>query len=78
MDGTGQNQVVATFCKENDWKVEHVPLDTPKLNNVVERRFTIRWETAKTWTQNERLKPIVLGNKKVLVEEIITAYFLNE
>ena len=47
MDDTGKNRAISSLCKENDVKVECVPLDTPKLNNMVERGFSIRWETTK-------------------------------
>ena len=45
---------------------------------MVERGFAIRWETAKTLMQNAGLKPNVKKNKKIIVEAIKTACFLNE
>ena len=66
IDNAGENQAVATLCKENDVNVEYVPQDPPKLNNMVERGFTIRWETAKTLMQNAGLKPNVKKNKKII------------
>ena len=44
-------------------KVEYAPPETPKLHNVVECGFSIRWETSKTLMQNARLKPNVKKNR---------------
>ena len=47
MDYAGENLAVEQLCKENGVTVEYVPADTPKLYNMVERGFVIRWEIAK-------------------------------
>ena len=59
-------------------KVEHVPPNTPKLNNMVERGFAIRLETANTLMQNSVLKPNLKKNGKIIVEAIVTVCFLKE
>ena len=38
-------------------QVECTPPDAPKLNGMVERGFTIKWEAAKTFLQNVELNP---------------------
>ena len=58
--------------------VEHVPADTPQLNNMVERGFVIRWEIAKTLMQNASLKDNVKHNKKITFEAIRAASYLND
>ena len=78
MDNAGENQAVAKLCKEQDCIVEFTPPDTPKLNNMVERGFAIRWEIAKTLMQNAGLKNKVKMNKKIIIEAIKTASFLND
>ena len=47
VDNAGENQAISALCKENDAKVKCVPLGAPKLNNMVEHGFSIRWETDK-------------------------------
>ena len=49
MENSGENQAIATPCKEKDSKDKCVPIDSPNLNNMVECVFTIRWETTKTF-----------------------------
>ena len=78
MDNAGENLAVERLCKENGVTVEYVPADTPKLNNMVERGFAIRWEIAKTLMQNASLKDNVKRNKKIIVEAIRTACYLND
>ena len=78
MDDSGENQPIVTACKDNEVKVEHVPLGTPKLNNVVERGFSIRLETTNTLIQNARPKPSMKKNVKTLVEATRTACFSKE
>ena len=78
MDNAGENIAVEQLCKANGTVVEYVPSDTPKLNNMVERGFAIRWEIAKTLMQNAGLKDNVKRNTKILVEAIKAACFLND
>ena len=78
MDNAGENQAVAKLCKEKDCQVEFTPPDTPKLNNMVERGFAVRWEIAKVLMQNASLKNKVKMNKKIVIEAIKTASFLND
>ena len=70
MDNAGENIAVERLCKENGTEVEYVPADTPKLNNMVERGFAIRWEIAKTLMQNASLRDPVKRNKKIIEEAI--------
>ena len=76
MDNAGENIAVAKLCKINNITIEYTPPDTPKLNNMVERGFAIRWEIAKTLMQNAGLKNKAKMNKRIMVEVIQTACFL--
>ena len=78
MDNAGENQAVARLCKEKGCQVEFTPPNTPKLNNMVERGFAVRWEIAKVLMQNASLKNNVKMNKKIVIEAIKTASFLND
>ena len=78
MDNLGENLAVQRLCKENGVTVEYVPADTPKLNDMVERGFVIRWEIVKTLMQNASLKDNVKHNKMIIVEAICTASYLND
>ena len=78
MDNSGENQAIARSCKESDMKVEFVPPDAPKINDMVEHGFAIRWETTKTLMQNEGLKQSAMKNKKIIVEEKLTTCLLNK
>ena len=78
MENSGENQAIATLYKEKDVKVEHVPPDAPKLNNMVEFGFAIRSETSKTLMQNSGIKPSAKKNNKIIVKEKFNACFLNE
>ena len=66
------------LCKSNGVVIEYVPPDTPKLNNMVERGFAIRWKISKTLMQNAVLKDSVKLSIKFLTEAIKTAGFLND
>ena len=48
MGNAGDNRAIASLFKENYVKVEYVPHDIPELNNMVDRGFAIKWETAET------------------------------
>ena len=78
MDNAGENIAVERLCKENGTEVEYVPADTPKLNNTVERGFVIRWEITKVLIQNASLRDPVKQNRKIIVEAIETASYLND
>ena len=41
IDNAGENQATTRLCKESYVKVECIPLDAPKLNNMVKRGFNI-------------------------------------
>ena len=64
MDNAGENLAVERLCKSNVIGIEYIPSDTPKLNNMVERGFAIRWEISKTLMQNAGLKDNVKRNLK--------------
>ena len=78
MDNAGENIAAAKLCKTHNVIVEYTPPDTHKLNNMVERGFAIRWEIAKTLMQNAVLRNKVKMNKKINIEAIQTACFLND
>lgn len=78
MDNYGENKAVELSCKQNDIRVEYVPPNTPKLNGVVERGFSIRRKKTKILLQNSGLKENVKRNSNILTEAIKTAIFIYE
>jgi len=80
MDNAGENQAVERLCKSQNITVEYTPPDMPKLNQMVEWGFTIRWEGAKVLMQIAGLKPEVKRNKIILVEAIktVVSFFYEE
>ena len=42
MGNAGDYQDIALSCKENDVTFKRAPIDSPKLNNMVDRGFVIR------------------------------------